>query len=64
MLSALILSSEMPVAEAQAVANQHGMRLYTNGQRIVVSPVRPGKGQWAEISVKVIDRRRARLEVA
>lgn len=62
MLAAHIVPDETTLLAAADLARAQGMRLYTNGERAVISPVKPTLGRWVEVRVKVLDRHTARLE--
>lgn len=59
---AIIIPSDTEVQAAAEIARRHGMNLYTNGERTVISPCKPSKGIWAKVRVFVINQHRARLE--
>jgi len=63
MPAAIIVPDDATLASAAERAKAAGMRLYTNGQRAVISPVKPTLGRWAEVIVRVVTPTRARLEV-
>lgn len=59
---AIIIPSDTEVQAAAEIARRHGMNLYTNGERTVISPCKPSKGLWAMVRVFVATPHRARLE--
>ena len=62
MIAAHIVPDEMTLLAAAEAARRQGMRIYSNGQRAVISPCKPTAGRWEEIRVTVFIRDEARLE--
>ena len=63
MLTAIIVSDESTLLAAAESAKRHGMALFTNGERAVISPVKPSRGLWAEVKIRVINPQRAHAQV-
>jgi len=63
MLAAILIPDDATLAGAAEQAQAVGMHLYTNGQRSVISPVKPASGLWARVDIRVVTPTRARLEV-
>jgi hypothetical protein len=62
MLVAILIPDDATLAGAAEQAAAAGMRLYTNGQRSVISPIKPA-GMWARVDIRVTTPTRARVEV-
>jgi hypothetical protein len=62
MLAAHIVPDDTTLHAAADLARAQGMRLYTNGERAVISPCKPTLGRWIEVRAKVVNRTLARLE--
>lgn len=63
MLTAIIVPDESTLTSAVESAERHGMNLYTNGDRAVISPVKPSRGLWAEVKIHIISPQRAQAQV-